>query len=616
VERLKQIPIDQIVIDEANPRGAVDVNSPDFFELAKSITIHGILQPISVRKFEDKYKIIFGERRYRAALYSNLEEMPCIIRQLDDNAVLEIQLIENLQRKGIHPLKEAEGFKKLLDTGKYDAGLVAAKLGKNLNYVYQRIKLNDLIEEAKTALLENKIFLGHALILARHAEVQQKPLLKFLMNTYNGSQKSITELKEHIESNYMLALQNVPWSLKDKNLTKAGSCVDCPKRTGYNEHLFPEYAEDDRCTDKACFSDKLTAFIYFQIENYREKGEELYLLKSYSFNKALPQFEKNTLSEHTDFEVYDTGIHKPYKKLKKKGIYVDANQKAGQIVDIILNKDLPEVIVSDIVDNEFFPDAWEKLTEEKKKVDEYFTPIDEAAAVEIYNTAITEVEEFENNELAIVASVFILDNYVTINTETMKEQIIDAFELNITLDDVNKKSSQWFGIWYPELIKLTRVQLTQIIVRVLLLSQAEDDEYYFIVSKLGVDVNNIKSKYISGALELGRINIGASIVSGYEDAKDGVCIEIIFTRDFVDLFSTTMKLQLPYKEDEDAEENIDRNYTLPKTRTLKLAVLNALDTLNDDLDGIDFNEAFIPEEVITAINHIKKETDKILEQYC
>jgi ParB/RepB/Spo0J family partition protein len=616
VERLKQIPIDQIIPDENNPRGEVDVNSPEFFELADSVAIHGILQAISVRKFEDKYKIIFGERRYRAALYSNLEEIPSIIRQLDDNAVLEIQLIENLQRKGIHPLKEAESFKKLLDTGKYDAGLVAAKLGKNLNYVYQRIKLNDLIEEAKTALLENKIFLGHALILARHEPVQQKPLLKFLMNTYNGSQKSITELKEHIESNYMLALQNVPWSLKDKQLTKAGSCVDCPKRTGYNEHLFPEYAEDDRCTDKACFSDKLTAFIYFEIEKHREKGEELYLLKSYSFNKALPQFEKDTLSEHTDFEVYDTGIHKPYKKLKKKGIYVDANQKAGQIVDIILDKDLPELKDKAVDNNELFPDSWEKLTEEKNKVEEYFTPIDEAAASEIYNTAITEVEEFENNELAIVASVFILNNYVTINTETMREQIIDAFELNITLDDVNKKSSQWFNIWYSELIKLNRVQLTQVIVRVLLLSQAEDDEYNFIVSKLGVDVNKIKSKYISGALELGRINVGETVRAAYQKKSEDVVMVMIFTRDFVDSFSTTIKLQLPYKEDEDAEENINREFILPKARTLKLAVLNALDNLNDELDAEDFNEAFIPAEVITAINHIKKETDKILEQYC
>lgn len=616
MERLKQIPIDQIIPDENNPRGEVDVNSPEFFELADSVAIHGILQAISVRKFEDKYKIIFGERRYRAALYSNLEEIPSIIRQLDDNAVLEIQLIENLQRKGIHPLKEAESFKKLLDTGKYDAGLVAAKLGKNLNYVYQRIKLNDLIEEAKTALLENKIFLGHALILARHEPVQQKPLLKFLMNTYNGSQKSITELKEHIESNYMLALQNVPWSLKDKQLTKAGSCVDCPKRTGYNEHLFPEYAEDDRCTDKACFSDKLTAFIYFEIEKHREKGEELYLLKSYSFNKALPQFEKDTLSEHTDFEVYDTGIHKPYKKLKKKGIYVDANQKAGQIVDIILDKDLPELKDKAVDNNELFPDSWEKLTEEKNKVEEYFTPIDEAAASEIYNTAITEVEEFENNELAIVASVFILNNYVTINTETMREQIIDAFELNITLDDVNKKSSQWFNIWYSELIKLNRVQLTQVIVRVLLLSQAEDDEYNFIVSKLGVDVNKIKSKYISGALELGRINVGETVRAAYQKKSEDVVMVMIFTRDFVDSFSTTIKLQLPYKEDEDAEENINREFILPKARTLKLAVLNALDNLNDELDAEDFNEAFIPAEVITAINHIKKETDKILEQYC
>lgn len=185
-EELKDIPLDQIFPSPTNPRKTFD--APKLQELADSISSKGLVQPIVVRPRVDpnpntralngsRYEIVAGERRYRAHQLAGLHTIRSIVRDLDDVAVLELQIIENNQRDDVHPLEEAEGYVALMKAARYDAEQIAAKVGRSPKYVYDRIKLLQLIPELKKAFVEGEITAGHAILLARLAPEGQRQVL-------------------------------------------------------------------------------------------------------------------------------------------------------------------------------------------------------------------------------------------------------------------------------------------------------------------------------------------------------------------------------------------------------------------------------------------------------
>lgn len=156
-----------IVPSKTNPRKAFP---PAYIkELADSMGGgRGILEPLIVRPHGDaKFEIVAGECRWRAAKEAGLDEIPIRLRPYTDQEVLEIQLIENLQRKSLHPLEEADGYRQLLATKKYDAARIAERVGMSVKYVYDRIKLLTLIKEAQDLFRKDQITAGHAILLAR-----------------------------------------------------------------------------------------------------------------------------------------------------------------------------------------------------------------------------------------------------------------------------------------------------------------------------------------------------------------------------------------------------------------------------------------------------------------
>ena len=256
----------ELKLSATNPRRHIDEN--ELNELAESIKQHGILQPLLIRKNCKGYEIVAGERRYRAALKANLEKLPVIIKSLTDQEVVEIQLIENLQRKDVHPLDEAYGFKNLLEISKFDTKTIAEKIGKNEAYVYSRLKLLDLEETVQLAFQKNEIHLGHALIIARLQPEDQKRALEYTIDgTYStfGKEKSqdaisIASLKNWVSSNILLDLKKASFDKKDTTLLPlALACINCAKRTGFNKSLFPEIEKEDYCTDPICFNGKKTS---------------------------------------------------------------------------------------------------------------------------------------------------------------------------------------------------------------------------------------------------------------------------------------------------------------------------------------------------------------------
>jgi ParB family chromosome partitioning protein len=267
----RDLPLDWLVVSPTNPRKTFDEDAMQ--ELAASIRENGVLQPLLVRpRTERSFEIVFGERRYRGAAMAEKETVPVCIREMTDAQVLEAQLVENLQRQDVHPLHEAQGFAALLrlEEPKYSIELIAAKCGKSAGYVTSRLRLTELAPVAVEAFTKDEIGLGHALLLAKlQPQQQEEALTACWQESYaNGGRPKrillpVRHLREWIEHNILLELATAPFSKEDATLVpEAGSCVECPKRTGHNTLLFEGIAaQHDSCSDPACYAAKVDAHV-------------------------------------------------------------------------------------------------------------------------------------------------------------------------------------------------------------------------------------------------------------------------------------------------------------------------------------------------------------------
>lgn len=243
-------------------------------ELADSIRTQGVLSPLLVRPLrENSFEIIAGARRYRAAQMAEVPTVPVRIVNLSDAQAVEMSIVENLQRKDVHPMEEAQGFRALLDLEepKYSIEQIGARVGKNPAFIAQRLKLTDLVPSAVDVFYADEIGVGHALLLAKLPADQQEEALKACFKeVYNGASKParillpVRNLQFWIDSNILLVLKDAPFNKRDAQLVPAaGSCVDCPKRTGHNMLLFGDDLgrQGDRCTDPTCYQAKVSAHV-------------------------------------------------------------------------------------------------------------------------------------------------------------------------------------------------------------------------------------------------------------------------------------------------------------------------------------------------------------------
>ncbi len=173
---LKILPIDKLQESPNNPRKRFDVAA--LAELSESIKSSGILTPILVRPSAKGFEIGAGHRRFRASKMAGLKDVPCIVRDMDDQKFLELLVIENDQREDVHPLEEAQGYFSLSRHPGYDVRKISNKIGRSEKYVYDRLKLLALTKEAQEMFLENKFTAGHAIILARLSPVDQAKCLQ------------------------------------------------------------------------------------------------------------------------------------------------------------------------------------------------------------------------------------------------------------------------------------------------------------------------------------------------------------------------------------------------------------------------------------------------------
>ncbi len=166
IDDKKKISISSIVRNKYQPRKKFDEVSLE--ELTNSIRERGIIQPIIVRpsyEKEGKFEIIAGERRWQAAQYAGLHEVPVVVTNVDNLRSLEIAIVENVQRKDLNPIEEAEGYKRLIDEFSYDQDKVSKFIGKSRAHISNCLRLLSLPNEVIDLIIEEKLSQGHAKIL-------------------------------------------------------------------------------------------------------------------------------------------------------------------------------------------------------------------------------------------------------------------------------------------------------------------------------------------------------------------------------------------------------------------------------------------------------------------
>lgn len=313
-----------IASSPTNPRKTF--NQAKLEELANSIASSGVHAPVLVRplpasRMEDtfhdrqpgdplpEYELVAGERRWRASKLAKAETIPAVIRELTDEQVIEIQIIENLQRDDLSPLEEAEGYQALCDATRIKKEEVAAKIGKSRTYVFSRLKLLDLCQEAKAAMREGQLDVSRAELIARIPDQKlQIKALKALTETHgDGSELrlSFRNAKLWLEQNVMLRLERAVFDIKAASIFgDSGSCTDCPKRTGANPDLFSDVDSPDVCTDPGCFHAKEEAHHDHMVAKARKSGMEV--IEGEEAEKLMPS--RHYINNYTKVEQH---VHDP-----------------------------------------------------------------------------------------------------------------------------------------------------------------------------------------------------------------------------------------------------------------------------------------------------------------
>lgn len=298
-----KIPITQVYPSPMNPRKTF--NEEDIKELADNIESQGLLQPITVRQKPGtgpliEYELICGERRFRAYkmlsekwsamdsvapkgyTYDRFDEITAIVREMNDDEAFEAMITENLQRKDVDPIEEAFAFGQLIEKGK-TVEEVAARFGKSVRFVQDRVKLNNLVPELMLALKDEKMSISAAMMIAKLGEDDQR---KFHSQYQHNARGYTKDSAERFIDDLFLNIDKSLWYQSDNQADEnfAGgcgcSCSECKNNTSNHGCLFWEMKSQDsgRCTDRAMFYSKTVAFMLAEIDkidNLVKKDEPL-----------------------------------------------------------------------------------------------------------------------------------------------------------------------------------------------------------------------------------------------------------------------------------------------------------------------------------------------------
>lgn len=374
-DQFAHLPLTAIATSLTNPRTHFD--AVKLAALASNIKASGVHQAVLVRPLPGSrladtfdlhhasfgnrsgarptHELVCGERRYRACIMAGEKRIPAMIRHLTDHQVLEIQLVENLQRDDLSELEEAVGYEQLMKLSGISAAEVGIKIEQSRSYVYGRLKLLELCAEARTSLHDGTIDASRALLVARIPDHKlQIKAMKEIVAGHSSYSYSVSsrepmthrEAAMHVQSNYMLKLSDAKFDIKLLDLVpKAGSCKTCTKRTGHDPDLFDDVKGADVCTDPPCFHKKEEAHAAILVNEAKDKGQtviagkEAQELMTTGYNAKFKGYRRLDVAE-------DSPTDQPLRKIigkqmKADGIsevMIEHPQKKGELVAALPNE--------------------------------------------------------------------------------------------------------------------------------------------------------------------------------------------------------------------------------------------------------------------------------------
>ena len=321
--QIENLSIAKVIPDPMQPRKTF--NEAHLQQLSESVKKHGVLQPITVRKSGNEFIIVMGERRYRASKLANKKTIPCIVREYKNNDVLEIQIIENLQRQDVEPTEEAQAIAYLSE--KYAPTEIAKRLGRTDNFIRQRLKLAGLIDGFKHFVRNGEMTISLGVGVALFEPEEQQMMLETMGEDFNAHQIN-KMIKDQTYD-----LEKASFDVNDKKLVpKAGSCVECPFNAANQGNLFGDGKMV--CTKAACFETKKSKSLLNLIEKSKKENILLvpeirqYWADDENNQLIISQLEKNGLTVYLldDVEIIENPIVPTIEAIKKEYQHYDYSE--------------------------------------------------------------------------------------------------------------------------------------------------------------------------------------------------------------------------------------------------------------------------------------------------
>lgn len=336
VLKFEILDIEHITESPLNPRKEFDKER--LAELAASVQQKGVLEPILVRPAKDGgFEVAAGARRLRAAAMAGVMQVPAMVREMTDAELLEVAILENVVRHDISPLEEGDAYRALVKDYGYTVEQLVEKTGKSRTVVFQRMKLSELQGSARAALASGKVSASVAELLARlpTEKAQEDALAKLAKEIHyrhqnpddpsDLSRMPFRDARDLLDEAFRLHLAKAPFDTKAVDLTDAGACGMCPKRTGADKDTFPD-VKVDTCLDAVCWQKKTAAATRLLKAEVKEHGRELVKI-----GRLTDQYDSGKLAGPVR------------EKYSKPGEKVDGKKTWKEL----LGKDVPVVVALD-----------------------------------------------------------------------------------------------------------------------------------------------------------------------------------------------------------------------------------------------------------------------------
>ncbi|EAQ49940.1 ParB/RepB/Spo0J family partition protein [Leeuwenhoekiella blandensis] len=482
VLQIQNLPLGKIKPDLEQPRKTF--NDDALQQLSESIEKHGVLQPITVRQLNGHYIIVMGERRYRASKLAGKKTVPCIVRTYETNDILEVQIIENLQRQDVEPTEEAEAIAYLSE--KYAPTEIAKRLGRTDNFIRQRLKLAGLIDGFKQFVRNGEMTISLGVGVALFEPEQQQMMLETM-----GEDFSAHQINRMIKDQ-TYDLEKASFDVADKKLVpKAGSCVECPFNAANQGNLFGDGKMV--CTKAACFETKKSKSFLNLIE--KSKKENIFLIPEIRQYWAddennqliISQLEKKGLKVYLldDVEIIEHPIEPTIQDIKIEYQHYDYSEEqlkaeleeAKQDYDeefVKYNSAKENGFVNGIL---FHPETYRnkevfiKIVEKTKdESTDYSAPLanrkmadctPEEQIIKINEREIRKNQIENNNQFEEVVQMIRETKYInTKKTLSMDEMV--AFSISLFENNVDYMSQQkYFSKFLGDTSKMTKVEMVE-----------------------------------------------------------------------------------------------------------------------------------------------------------